>query len=259
MDSVNKTLYIPLYGKSYVSRRGIILSDPKAEEIWEAEGFPLTGKSASKWLSYYMGMRASVFDRWVNEQLASMPEAAVLHLGCGMDSRVCRVGAQERKWYDVDFPEVITERKKYYPETENYHMIGADVRAVDFLKKIADNKVIIVMEGISMYLKPEELMQLLSQLHTRCEQVVLLMDCYTEFAAKASKYKNPINDVGVTQVYGLDEPKILEHSGLSFVCEHDMTPQDLIDQLNGMEKTVFRKLYAGSIARKMYRMYEYRK
>jgi len=259
MDSVNKTLYIPLYGKSYVSRRGIILSDPKAEEIWEAEGFPLTGKSASKWLSYYMGMRASVFDRWVNEQLASMPEAAVLHLGCGMDSRVCRVGAQERKWYDVDFPEVIAERKKYYPETENYHMIGADVRAVDFLKKIAGNKVIIVMEGISMYLKPEELMQLLTRLCARFSQVALLMDCYTEFAAKASKYKNPINDVGVTQVYGLDEPKILEHSGLSFVCEHDMTPQDLIDQLNGMEKTVFRKLYAGSIARKMYRMYEYRK
>ena len=98
MDSVNKTLYIPLFGKSYVSKRGIILSDPKAEEIWAAEGFPLKGKSASKWLSYYMGMRAAVYDRWVSQQLASMPEAAVLHLGCGMDSRACRVGAQGRKW-----------------------------------------------------------------------------------------------------------------------------------------------------------------
>ena len=28
MDSVNKTLYIPLCGKSYVSKRGIILHDP---------------------------------------------------------------------------------------------------------------------------------------------------------------------------------------------------------------------------------------
>ena len=44
MDSVNKTLYIPLYGKSFVSRRAIILSDPKAEEIWTAEGFPLKGR-----------------------------------------------------------------------------------------------------------------------------------------------------------------------------------------------------------------------
>ena len=52
MDSVNKTLYIPLYGKAYVSRKGIILSDPKAEEIWQAEGFTLKGTSASKWLAY---------------------------------------------------------------------------------------------------------------------------------------------------------------------------------------------------------------
>ena len=63
MDNVNKTLYIPLYGKAYVSRRGLILRDSKAEEIWTAEGFPLRGKSASKWLAYYMGMRAAVFDR----------------------------------------------------------------------------------------------------------------------------------------------------------------------------------------------------
>ena len=60
MDSVNRTLYIPLYGKSFVSRRGMILKDPKAEEIWSAEGFPLKGKAASKWLCLYMGMRAAV-------------------------------------------------------------------------------------------------------------------------------------------------------------------------------------------------------
>lgn len=36
------------------------------------------------------------------------------------------------------------------------------------------------------------------------------MDCYTTFAAKASKIKNPINDVGMTTVYGIDDPKILE-------------------------------------------------
>ena len=29
MNNVNKTLYIPLYGKAYVSRKGIILNDKK--------------------------------------------------------------------------------------------------------------------------------------------------------------------------------------------------------------------------------------
>lgn len=62
MNSVNRTLYIPLYGKAYVSRRGLFLQDPKAEEIWAAEGFPLKGKSKSKWLALYMGIRSAVFD-----------------------------------------------------------------------------------------------------------------------------------------------------------------------------------------------------
>lgn len=39
MNEVNKTLYIPLYGKSEVSKKGIILNDPTAEKIWQKEGF----------------------------------------------------------------------------------------------------------------------------------------------------------------------------------------------------------------------------
>ncbi len=51
MNSVNKTLYIPLYGKSYVSKKGLFIDDKTAEEIWETEGFSLKGKSKSKWLA----------------------------------------------------------------------------------------------------------------------------------------------------------------------------------------------------------------
>lgn len=258
MDSVNKTLYIPLYGKSFVSRRAIILSDPKAEEIWTAEGFPLKGKAASKWLCLYMGMRAAVFDRWVKQQMKMMPDAAVLHLGCGMDSRCLRVGNKAHLWYDVDFPEVIAERKEYFTESETCRMIGADVRELDF-SELSGDSAIVVMEGISMYLKREELLQLLARLTQQFPRVALLMDCYTTFSAKASKYKNPINEVGVTEAYGLDDPKELEESGLSFVRRHDMTPPDLIGQLKGAERMIFKKLYAGGIAKKMYRIYEFRK
>ena len=31
MENVNKTLYIPLYGKAFVSKKGIILTDKMAE------------------------------------------------------------------------------------------------------------------------------------------------------------------------------------------------------------------------------------
>lgn len=257
MDSVNKTLYIPLYGKAYVSRKGILLQDAKAEELWEAEGFPLKGKSASKWLAYYMGMRSAVFDRWTQEKIRENPKATVLHIGCGLDNRVGRVAAEGICWYDVDFPEVISQRKLHYRETETYRMLAGDAREAAWLDTVPGDSAIVVLEGISMYVKPEELLALFAALRNRFSTVAVLMDCYTKFAAKASKVKNPINDVGVTEVYGLDDPKALEESGLRYVSEWAMTPDDLIAQLHGMEKTVFRKLYAGNMARKLYRMYEF--
>ena len=259
MNNVNKTLYIPLYGKAYVSKKGIILCDKKAEEIWSEEGFTLKGKSKSKWLAYYMGMRSAVFDEWLKIKMNEEKEALVIHIGCGMDSRVERVGTNNHFWYDLDFPEVIRERKQYYKETSEYHMVEADVRKQDWLAGIPREKTaIIVMEGVSMYLQLEELKQVFLAIQNHFEQVHILMDCYTMFAAKASKYKNPINDVGVTNVYGIENPKLLENgTKISFVKEHEMTPEYLINELKGMEKTVFKKLFAGGMSKKMYRLYEY--
>ena len=82
MNEVNRTLFIPLYGKASVSKQNVILKDPDAERIWDAERFPVRGKSASKWLAYNMAMRARVFDDWTDRMLEELPDALVLHVGC---------------------------------------------------------------------------------------------------------------------------------------------------------------------------------
>ena len=259
MDEVNKTLYIPLYGKSYVSKKGILLRDPGAEKIWCSVEFPLGRKSRSRWLAYYMGMRAAVFDRWTEAALADLPDGVVLHIGCGLDSRCQRVNHGDTLWHDVDFPDVIREREKYFAQSECYRMIPGDLREDDWLGEISGNSAIVVMEGISMYLAPEELKAAMERLCRRFEKLTVVMDCYSTFAARASKYKNPINEVGVSQVYGMDAPTALEGGGLKFQEELDMTPEDMICQLSGWEQTLFRRLYAGKMARNLYRMYVYRK
>ena len=261
MNNVNKTLYIPLYGKAYVSKMGIILQDKRAEEIWDKEGFKLKGKSKSKWLAYYMGMRSRVFDNWVKDLIDKEKDPTVIHIGCGMDSRSERIGTSKVCWYDVDFPQVIEERERYYRETESYKMISADARNTDWLMQIKETKcAIVVMEGICMYLSPEEIKSLLSGIADHFDRASILMDCYTVFAAKASKYKNPINDVGVTEVYGIDDPGEVEtKNSILFIREHNMTPDCLINELSGFEKAIFKKLYAGKVSKKMYRLYEFGK
>lgn len=258
MNNVNKTLYIPLYGKNVVSKKGIILKDEKAEEIWQKAGFELKGKAKSKWLAYYMGMCSAVFDRWVCEKLKSDSEAAVIQIGCGLDSRILRVGNKGHMWYDIDFESVIQERHKFYSENESYHMVSADAREAGWIKQLPFKRsAIIIMEGVSMYMNRQELIGLFEALERHFEHVYLLADFYTEMAAKMSKYKNPINEVGVTVLYGIDNPKILETGNLKLNKELDLTPNDMIEKLKGFEKRFFRLMFAGSFAKKIYRLFEF--
>ena len=259
MNGVNKTLYIPLYGKAYVSKRGLFIDDKKAEEIWEKESFSLRGKAKSRWLAYYMGVRSAVFDEWVKERMAEEPGAAIIHIGCGMDSRAIRVGADGHRWYDVDFPEVIKERRRYYAESEDYRMIAADARDCSWLADIPENDAaIVVMEGVSMYMTAEKMRQISESLVARFKRLRLLVDAYTTLAAKMSRLRNPVKDVGVTEVYGIDDPTDYQGDGLAFAAEHTMIPQKYIDELKGFERFIFAKLYAGGFSKRLYRLFEYR-
>lgn len=260
MNEVNKTLYIPLYGKAQVSRKNIILNDKKAEEIWEKEQFPLKGKAKSKWLCYYMAMRARVFDDWTKRKMREGTDSLILHIGCGMDSRFLRVGRSAAQWYDMDFPSVIEERGKYYDSADNYHMLCCDASDSKQLDKLPEGEnAVIILEGISMYLQNQEISALFDAFDRKYKRVSILMDVYTTFAAKASKYKNPVNDVGVTTLYGIDAPESILNNSISFLREHTITPEELIDELPKGDKGFFRLMFAGKATRKIYRLYEYEK
>jgi len=259
MNKVNKTLYIPLYAKAYVSRRGLFLQDEKAEEIWAKQSFPLKGRAKSKWLAYYLGIRAAVFDDWAKRQMTDEPGAVMIHIGCGLDGRAARIGTMGHKWYDVDFPEVLAERRRYYAESDGYRMLAGDAAESEWLNGIPETRhAVVLMEGVSMYLSAQKLTQLTANLAEHFEQFSLLMDCYTVMAAKMSGYRNPINDVGVTEVFGMDDPMAPTNERLVFVKEHNMMPRQYIDELSGFEKFIFEKLYAGGFAKKLYRLFEYR-
>lgn len=260
MDNVNRTLYIPLFCKAHVSKRGVILNDKIAEKIWDNNPVPLGKKSKSKWLAYFMAMRSRVFDDWVRQMLSEHEDAIVVHIGCGLDSRAVRIGAENTIWYDLDFPSVIKERKKYYSENHHYRMISGNAMQNEWLSRIpAGKEAVVVMEGVSMYIPPKKLEGLFSMLQTHFSALNILMDVYTEFGAKMSEVRNPINEVGVTKTFGMNNPSVpLSTSSIAYVREHSMTPPELVNQLKGFERFFFKSMFAGKFANKMYRMYEYK-
>ena len=258
MNEVNKTLYIPLYGKARVSRQGIILNDPCAEEIWKEEAFPIHGKSRSKWLAYNMAMRARVFDDWTDCMLKRNKDALVIHIGCGLDSRNVRVKTPCSEWVDCDLPDVIEIRKKYFQENETYHMKALDASRPEQIGSLPNHDAaIVVLEGLSMYLTPGQLRGFLQALEQKYRSLHILMDVYTGFGARVSKYKNPVNDVGVTRLYGIDDiGSVISGLRIRFVKEHSFTPVSLIDELDPAEKVFFKLMFTGRLYGKIYRLFE---
>ena len=258
MKNESKTLYIPLYGKAFVSKKGIILSDKKAEEIWQKEKFPLGGKSKSKWLAYFMGMRSAVIDSWLSIKLSEKPESVVFHIGCGLDSRIERVKSPFEKWFDVDFPEVIDVRREYFSETEKYRMLGASASETGWISALPySENAVIILEGISMYLSEEIIKNLFAAVSEKFPKAEIIMDVYTEKAVKASKIKNPIKDVGALPSFGVDDALIFESEKIKFSGEIEMTPEEKINELSGFEKVFFKKMFAGKFAKSLYKIFTY--
>ena len=83
------------------------------------------------------------------------------------------------------------------------------------------------------------------------------MDVYTEFGARASKFKNPVNEVGVGKVYGIDNmEKVLGGLGIRVKREYSLTPGRLVNELKGFDKLIFKVLFTGRLYRKIYRLFE---
>ncbi len=84
-----------------------------------------------------------------------------------------------------------------------------------------------------------------------------IWDVYTEFGAKASKYKHPVNDIGVQTLNGIDHiHKLLIDTKLKVIKEYSFTPEYLVDELKGFEKLFFKFMFTGKLYSKIYRLYE---
>src|SRR5262249_31041186 len=130
------------------------LGDTFADEVVRRLDYDFTKLKLPKGASISLPVRAKHLDTWTREFLAANPSATVLHLGCGLDSRIHRIDPPTTvRWYDVDQPEVIELRRRLYPGRPGYHMIGSSVTNPRWLDEIAaDQPVLVVAEGLMIYL-----------------------------------------------------------------------------------------------------------
>ena len=140
-----------------------------------------------------VALRSSQFDAWSTDFLNRHPNAVVLHLGCGLHSRAFRLAVPEGvRWFDVDLPQIIALRRQLYAETETYRMVGSSVTDPGWIEELpAGGPVLIVAEGLLMYLTPAEVTELLHRLVDRFDTGELLADFLSRWGPRLSKVFKP--------------------------------------------------------------------
>jgi O-methyltransferase involved in polyketide biosynthesis len=179
-----ETLLPTLYGKALDSRKpDSILHDTVADEVLHRLDYDFTKLDFPKGGDVSLPVRAKHLDGWTREFIAANPECTVLHLGCGLDSRVCRIDPGPRvRWYDVDHAEVIDLRGRLYPARPGYTMVPTSVTDLRWLEQVAsDAPVLLVAEGLVIYLPEAEGLALFRAVTQRFPRGQLAFDAYSPF------------------------------------------------------------------------------
>ena len=203
-----ETLLICLHAKAMESRNeNSILKDTFADEILHSVDYNFDKIESSSSFDGDMPTiwRAKHIDDFVRKFILEHPDAIVIYLGCGLDTRIKRIDPPATSnWYDVDFPEVIELRKNFFSQTNNYQMIASSVTESDWLGKIPKNRsTCIIAEGVLEYIEPDEVENLFRRLIEYFGHGQIIFDVMSKWIIKRAE-KNMQKEFGTTHKWGVD-------------------------------------------------------
>jgi len=197
LSGVPETLLIPLYNRAMESRRpDAMIRDAKAVELVEKTGLDFSRVEQVR-MTRLLGLMRIIFtrefDRFAREFLARHPDAAVVHIGCGFDTRFERVDNGRVEWYDLDLPEVADLRRKLIGgDAGRYHLLGCSVLEDSWMKAVkvrASRPVLLLAETVFLYFREEQVRRLITSLQTRFPGAELAFDAWKPFEIRiANRY-----------------------------------------------------------------------
>ncbi|MGW2627966.1 class I SAM-dependent methyltransferase [Streptomyces chattanoogensis] len=202
-----ETLLATLYGRAVDSRaKQPLLGDATAAETVRRLDYDFGKLRMGPGDAAGVALRARQLDVWTARFLAAHEEATVIHLGCGLDSRVHRLGPGPGvRWYDIDYPEVIDPRRRLYPERAGYTTVPSSVTDPAWTDRLpTDRPAIIVAEGLLMYLTEQDGTALLRRLMAHVPSGELAFDAFSRFAIRTQWLNRVVVNAGATLHWGMD-------------------------------------------------------
>ena len=191
-NTVQETLIIPLYSRKLCSRLypNIYQDETAVRLINEIDyDFSEAEKNSRSLMQRFgaleVAMRQNDLAWEVRDYLKDHPKAAVVNLGCGLDStgRSCDNGSC--KIYNLDFPDVIAVRNELLPADEREKNIPCDLNDSEWLEKIdASGGAIFFASGVFYYFLTKQVKALVQAMANAFPGGVLVFDVANRIAVK---------------------------------------------------------------------------
>ncbi len=198
LSSISETLLIPLcYRAIETQRPDAMIKDEKAVELVKRLSSEGSTRYDSDWLKQapmagvnkvLRIMLTREMDRYARDFLCRYPEAVVVHIGCGLDSRFDRVDNGQVEWYDLDVPDVIELRRKLIDdEGGRYHLLGYSMFEPAWLEVVrvhCGRPFLFLAEGVFMYFVEAQVKSFVLTLRDYFPGAELVFDAWRPFQVR---------------------------------------------------------------------------
>lgn len=221
LSGVAETLLITLYVRAMESQRpDALINDEKAVALVTQMSYDFDRIRQIRMDEddkVTLILRNREFDRYAQDFLARHPDAVVVHIGCGLDSRFERVDNGQVEWYDLDLPEVIELRRKFIGDDgKRNHLLGCSVFEDAWLERVNSQRqrpFLFLAEGVFMYFEQAQVKSLVLVLREHFPGAELVFDAFAPYLVRANNLRMSITKFGVRYHWGLRHGQELESWG----------------------------------------------
>ena len=229
LSEISSTLLVPLYIRAIESQRSdALLRDEAAVALvskLNLDDAYLSQSQVSEEVQVSILLRNRQFDRITSEFLTAHPDAVVMHLGCGLDTRFDRVDNNQAEWYDLDLPEVIELRRKLIGgESCRYHLLACSVLDPAWMEAVSihyPRPFIFLAEGLFMFLDEAQVRGLIIALKDKFTTSELAFDAFSPFYVWGNNRRVTRTKIGAYAHWALKGDKELESwdDGIHLISE----------------------------------------
>jgi methyltransferase (TIGR00027 family) len=177
IENVSDTAqWVAVYRAMETARPDAIFRDPYAERLAGEKGRQIVeGMKHGRSMAWAMIVRTAVMDELIMERVKQHGVDTVLNLAAGLDTRAWRLPLPASlRWVDVDLPAMTEYKASLMRDTApvcRYEAIPADLTDAAVRDALfsqignAATKLLVITEGLLIYLSPEEVQSLARAVH----------------------------------------------------------------------------------------------